>query len=137
MCIELVTCQKSKIIINIKAKFGVYLLQHFQVAIAGGDSQGMEVWNPRTGSVQQLEDPRERDHNYGLKYASMVSINDGKEILLYGGFLVKSQSALQIFFSAWNVQWYLDNRPTSYHIVYLHYLFNKNENVSENIFADN
>ena len=60
------------------------------MAIAGGGSQGMEVWNPLDGSVTSLtaELPPEEDDNNGLEFAELMPIKGGKELLLYGGNMV-------------------------------------------------
>ena len=57
------------------------------VAVAGGDSKGMEIWNPKDGTVTtQIEVlPPEGGSSVGLQDAQLVSINEGRELLLYGG----------------------------------------------------
>ena len=61
------------------------------MAVAGGGSQGMEVWNPADGSVSSLtaELPPEVDDSTALDFAELLPINKGKEMLLYGGNLVR------------------------------------------------
>jgi len=57
------------------------------VAIVGGDGKGMELWNPQTGEVELLWDeiPPEVGTSYGLRWAEVLPINDGSELILYGG----------------------------------------------------
>ena len=58
------------------------------VAIIGGDQKGMEVWNPRTKTVELLWDviPPEEGGNQGLQVSEMVTIKGGTEFILYGGY---------------------------------------------------
>ena len=47
----------------------------------------MEVWNPADGSVTMITNelpPEEGDSN-GVAFAQLLAINDGTELLLYGG----------------------------------------------------
>jgi len=49
----------------------------------------MELWNPRTREVLLLweEIPPEIDgDSWGLRKAEILPINDGSELILYGGF---------------------------------------------------
>jgi len=57
------------------------------VAIIGGLEKGMELWNPATGDVDLLweEIPPEVDEVRGLQYAEAIPINDGSELIVYGG----------------------------------------------------
>jgi len=57
------------------------------VAIVGGREKGMELWNPQTREVKLLWDeiPPEVDELSGLEYAEMLPINDGSELIFYGG----------------------------------------------------
>jgi len=57
------------------------------VAIIGGFETGMEVWNPQTRQVELLweEIPPEVGESYGLRYAEILPVNDGSELILYGG----------------------------------------------------
>jgi hypothetical protein len=60
------------------------------VAIVGSDStnsKGMEVWNPSDESVTTFHDalPHEQD-GLGLDGSQMISVDDGSELILYGGF---------------------------------------------------
>ncbi len=59
----------------------------FKVAIIGGRSQGMEVWNPSDDSVQKIftEVPPEEGDSSSLDFAQLLAINGGRELLLYGG----------------------------------------------------
>ena len=57
---------------------------------AGGDStesQGMEEFNYWNGSVRIVTPilPHEVGSTTGLRRAKMISINEGKELLVYGG----------------------------------------------------
>lgn len=61
------------------------------VAIAGGlhrDGKGLEIWSPTDRTVKLVSEvlPTETSKSFGLNHAQLVSINDGKELLLYGGF---------------------------------------------------
>jgi len=62
------------------------------VAIIGGDEKGMELWNPQTREVELLwnEIPPEVGGSYGLSLAEILPINDGTELILYGGSLWRS-----------------------------------------------
>ncbi len=57
------------------------------VAIIGGLQQGMEIWNPRTKTVELLWDgiPPEEGVLGALVYSQMVMLKGGQEFLLYGG----------------------------------------------------
>jgi len=57
------------------------------VAIIGGWGKGMEVWNPQTRQVELLWDqiPPEVGASIGLEFAEVLPINDGSELILYGG----------------------------------------------------
>ncbi len=69
------------------------MLTYIQVAIIGGSSPGMEVWNPSDGSVQKIFDevpPEENDSN-SLDFGQLLAINCGSELLLYGGNQVFAQ----------------------------------------------
>ncbi len=60
------------------------------VAIIGGaNSPGMEVWNPMDGSVNILSRkiPSEVGKFSGLVSSQVISVNGGKELILYGGFV--------------------------------------------------
>jgi len=58
------------------------------VAIIGGWGKGMEVWNPQTRQVELLwgEIPPEVGTSSGLEVAEVLPINDGSELILYGGY---------------------------------------------------
>ena len=58
------------------------------VAIIGGSQKGMELWNPRTKTVELLWDvtPPEEGGTYGLEGGSMIILKGGQELLLYGGY---------------------------------------------------
>jgi len=57
------------------------------VAIIGGLEKGMELWNPQTGIVELLWDeiPPEVGGSDGLRFAEILLINDGSELIVYGG----------------------------------------------------
>jgi len=58
------------------------------VAIIGGYlNKGMELWNPQTRQVELLWDeiPPEVGASHGLDAAEVLPINDGSELILYGG----------------------------------------------------
>ncbi len=60
------------------------------VAIIGGFQElqkGMEIWNPRTKTVDLLWDeiPPEVGGKVGLWGSELVPINGGTEFILYGG----------------------------------------------------
>lgn len=67
------------------------------MAIAGGGSQGMEIWNPADGSVTlaTFELPPEEGDIGGLDFSQMLPINNGTELLLYGGNQVGYNSGTQ------------------------------------------
>jgi len=59
------------------------------VAVIGGVyEKGMELWNPKTREVELLWDeiPPEEGGSGGLEFAEMLPINDGSELILYGGY---------------------------------------------------
>jgi len=66
----------------IKAKDGQQV-----VAIVGGTETGMELWNPQTREVELLweEIPPEVGGSEGLRLAELLPINEGSELILYGG----------------------------------------------------
>lgn len=47
----------------------------------------MEVWNPADGSVTLItnELPPEEGYSSGVAFAQLLAINNGTELLLYGG----------------------------------------------------
>ncbi len=51
----------------------------------------MEVWDPATGNVTQVtqELPTEAGDSTSLDFAQLLPINNGTDLLLYGGNLVK------------------------------------------------
>jgi len=57
------------------------------VAIISGSETGMELWNPQTKEVELLwnEIPPEVGGTLGLGFAEILPINDGSELILYGG----------------------------------------------------
>jgi len=57
------------------------------VAIIGGVQTGMELWNTKTGKVELLweEIPPEVGGLGGLRYAEMLPIKNGSELIVYGG----------------------------------------------------
>ena len=58
-----------------------------RVAVVGGQSKGMEFWNPSDGSVETIFNqlPPEEGASTGLRYSKIVPIKGGTELLLYGG----------------------------------------------------
>ena len=57
------------------------------VAIIGGVEKGMEIWNPRTKTVDLLWDeiPADEGELFGLGFSELVTIKGGTEFILYGG----------------------------------------------------
>ena len=66
------------------------------IAIIGGQQRGMEIWNPRTKTVELLWDiiPPEEGGTTGLWESELVTINGGTEIILYGGYNGKYQAGI-------------------------------------------
>ena len=69
------------------------------VAIIGGyeaNQKGMEVWNPRSKTVELLWDviPPEEGGTEGLRLSEMVTIKGGTEFILYGGWQGSTQDAI-------------------------------------------
>ena len=61
------------------------------VAIAGGiaiDSKGLEIWNPLDGAIKLVSEllPTESENSFGLNHAQLIPINDGTEMVMYGGY---------------------------------------------------
>jgi hypothetical protein len=58
------------------------------VAIVGGVEKGMELWNPRTHTVELLWDeiPPEEGGREGLRGSGLVPLSGGEEFILYGGY---------------------------------------------------
>ena len=57
------------------------------VVALGGEAKGIESWNPSDGFSKVLsnESPSEVGSTFGLKYASLVTINNGQDVIIYGG----------------------------------------------------
>ncbi len=57
------------------------------VVVFGGEAKGIESWNPRDGSskVLSLETAPEVESYLGLMDASLISINGGQDVLIFGG----------------------------------------------------
>ena len=57
------------------------------VVALGGEAKGIESWNPSDGFSKVLsnETPSEVGSTFGLKYASLVTINNGQDVLICGG----------------------------------------------------
>ena len=58
------------------------------IAVAlGGEAKGIETWNPSDGSskVVSNETASEVGSTHGLMYASLVTINNGQDVIIYGG----------------------------------------------------
>ena len=58
------------------------------VAIIGGQEKGMEVWNPRSLTIENLwnEIPAEEGAATGLSFGGMIPVKDGSEFMYYGGY---------------------------------------------------
>jgi len=58
------------------------------VAIIAGLEKGMELWNPQTKEVELLWDeiPPEVGGSMGIEAAKIIPINDGSELIFYGGY---------------------------------------------------
>jgi len=59
------------------------------VAIIGINEKGMELWNSRTRAIKLLWDEitPEVDELGSLKFAEMIPINDGSELIVFGAWL--------------------------------------------------
>ena len=57
------------------------------VVALGGEAKGIETWNPSDGSSNVLsnETASEVGSTYGLMYASLVTVNNGQDVIIYGG----------------------------------------------------
>ena len=57
------------------------------VVALGGESKGIETWNPIDGSSNVLsnETASEVGSTIGLKFASLVTVNNGQDVIIYGG----------------------------------------------------
>ncbi len=57
------------------------------VAIISGNaySKGMEVWNPRTKSVELVANEIPPEQQYGFAWGQLLTIKEGTELMLYGG----------------------------------------------------
>jgi len=53
----------------------------------GGKSKGIETWDPSDGSSTVLsnETASEVGSTIGLMFASLVTVNDGQDAIIYGG----------------------------------------------------
>ena len=60
------------------------------VVIAGGISEGTEVWNPQDGTIELIVDDFPHITSIPNGHARMVSINEESDLLLYGGHYVKT-----------------------------------------------
>ena len=72
------------------------------VAIAGGlhpDGKGLEIWSPLDGTVKLVSKllPTETSKSLGLNHAQLVPINNGRELLLYGGYQGSFQNEIWKF----------------------------------------
>ena len=67
-----------------------------KVAIVGGNSKGMEFWNPSDGTVELVanEIPPEDGSSIGLTYSQVLPINEGSEFLLYSGYKVSHHKGI-------------------------------------------
>lgn len=69
------------------------------VAILGGwntDQKGMEVWNPRTQTIELVwdETPPEEGGIHSIQGSQMVTLKGGGEFILYGGYKGSWQNAI-------------------------------------------
>jgi hypothetical protein len=58
------------------------------IAVAlGGEAKGIEIWNPSDGSSKVLstEVDSEVGSTHGLMYASLSTVNNGKDVIIFGG----------------------------------------------------
>ncbi len=57
------------------------------VVVFGGKAKGIESWNPRDGSskVLSIETLSEVESTYGLMDSFLITINGGKDVLIFGG----------------------------------------------------
>ena len=57
------------------------------VVALGGEAKGIETWNPSDGSSKVLsnETASEVGSTHGLMYASLVTVNNGQDVVIYGG----------------------------------------------------
>ena len=64
----------------------------------------MELWNPRTKTVELLWDviSPEEGGTEGLRASEMVILNGGQELLLYGGYQVSFQDGIWKYITANN-----------------------------------
>ncbi len=55
--------------------------------ISGSESKGMEIWNPRTNSVELVADeiPPEKDLKAAFYGGQLLTIKGGTEFIFYGG----------------------------------------------------
>ncbi len=66
------------------------------VVALGGEAKGIETWNPVDGSSMVLsnETASEVSSTTGLKFASLVTVNNGQDVIIYGGihsFLIRNR----------------------------------------------
>ncbi len=56
----------------------------------------MEIWNPRTKTVENITDilPAEQGAKKGLQLSELVTIKGGTEFILYGGYNGEDQSGI-------------------------------------------
>jgi len=66
------------------------------IAIVGGIEKGMELWYPGTSEIQLLwnEIPPENDSPTGLRDAELITIDQGSEFLVYGGYNGNSSNGI-------------------------------------------
>ena len=62
----------------------------------GASQKGMEVWNPRTKTVDLLWDeiPAEEGSEFGLEQSELVTVKGGTECILYGGWTGSSKTGI-------------------------------------------
>lgn len=72
------------------------------IAVAGGihpDGKGLEIWSPTDGIVKLVSEilPTETSQSLSLNHGQLVPINNGREVLLYGGYQGSFQSDIWKF----------------------------------------
>ena len=52
------------------------------------NGRALKIWNPIDGTVKLVSDllPTESENSFGLNHAQLVPINDGTEMVMYGGY---------------------------------------------------
>ena len=63
------------------------------VAVASGDSAGMEVWNPVDGSVKMLTSDFSK---YANEFPQLISVNDHSELIFYESYYPSQAKGIDI-----------------------------------------